>query len=567
MNLKKYLAAITVAAALCASAVTHVDVLVSCDTTAAQWLTHNNTTLQAFAEGQIANANEVLANSGLSGLFDFRLAGVYQAGFTHNSSSSRLVNTRSSVTEGGGDWAALRSERDSLGADIAVVLVDSGKTSGQLGVSNGLEPYVNGKREYGLEFQAAAEYLEWFAERAFCVVEIGKAAEDYTFVHELGHVMGAGHSQIISEDYDEPGPQLYEYSAAWMVQGGDDNYYSTIMGYSSTGYADSPEYTILPYFSSPNLKNPATGEPLGSSTNDNVRTLRNTYQAVANFRTAGGSGDGGGAQAIFAEKKTTISAVLKDGQDVAGIAEFVVAATRKGTSKVTATFIGLDGKKKKAKNAKWEVYGTGDGVAHVSLSGVAVKGFDGTLSVILGSDGSLANGSLGGLTIEPASIGVSSSSGYFWIDSRLPALEGAAAVEEVAYEGNAYNALPYSSSPEAVAFGSRWSVAKASRLKLVRDRASGATSLVPSGSANLEGLRLTYKAKMGTFKGSFTAYAVNDAGKLKKYKFNVTGVVADDVGTGIAVCKKLRLEIPVSVGTSIPVCGECTVSASGDSEK
>ena len=47
----------------------------------------------------------------------------------------------------------------------------------------------------------------------------------------------------------------------------------------------------------------------------------------------------------------------------------------------------------------------------------------------------------------------------------------------------------------------------------------------------------TYKAKDGTFKGSFTAYAVQD-GKMKKVKLDVSGVLIDGVGYGAATVKK-----------------------------
>ena len=58
---------------------------------------------------------------------------------------------------------------------------------------------------------------------------------------------------------------------------------------------------------------------------------------------------------------------------------------------------------------------------------------------------------------------------------------------------------------------------------------------------NASGLKLTYTAKTGVFKGSFKAYALetsNGKMKLKKYTVNVTGVVVDGKGYGQATCKK-----------------------------
>ena len=58
---------------------------------------------------------------------------------------------------------------------------------------------------------------------------------------------------------------------------------------------------------------------------------------------------------------------------------------------------------------------------------------------------------------------------------------------------------------------------------------------------NPSGLKFTYKAKDGTFKGSFKAYALeekNGRTKLVKYTVNVIGFVVDGIGYGEASCKK-----------------------------
>ena len=52
------------------------------------------------------------------------------------------------------------------------------------------------------------------------------------------------------------------------------------------------------------------------------------------------------------------------------------------------------------------------------------------------------------------------------------------------------------------------------------------------------GLKLTYKAKDGTFKGSFKVYSVNK-GKIKTTTVNVTGFLLDGVGYGTATIKKV----------------------------
>ena len=55
---------------------------------------------------------------------------------------------------------------------------------------------------------------------------------------------------------------------------------------------------------------------------------------------------------------------------------------------------------------------------------------------------------------------------------------------------------------------------------------------------NPSGLKLAYKAKDGSFKGSFKVYAVNGS-KAKATTVNVTGVMIDGVGYGTATIKKV----------------------------
>ena len=55
---------------------------------------------------------------------------------------------------------------------------------------------------------------------------------------------------------------------------------------------------------------------------------------------------------------------------------------------------------------------------------------------------------------------------------------------------------------------------------------------------NPSALKLTYKAKDGTFKGTFKAYSeVN--GKPKATTVKVTGVLIDGIGYGTATIKKV----------------------------
>ena len=91
--------------------------------------------------------------------------------------------------------------------------------------------------------------------------------------------------------------------------------------------------------------------------------------------------------------------------------------------------------------------------------------------------------------------------------------------------------------PDGVAVsqsGTRWVVAggaKAGKLAM-----KGGVLDDSKAGANPSGLKLTYKAKDGSFKGSFKAYA-DVGGKLKATTVNVTGVMVNGVGHGTATVK------------------------------
>ena len=62
---------------------------------------------------------------------------------------------------------------------------------------------------------------------------------------------------------------------------------------------------------------------------------------------------------------------------------------------------------------------------------------------------------------------------------------------------------------------------------------------------NPSALKLTYKAKDGSFKGLFKVYADN-GGRLKATNVNVSGVVVEGVGYGTAKVKNAEA-VPVGI--------------------
>ena len=81
--------------------------------------------------------------------------------------------------------------------------------------------------------------------------------------------------------------------------------------------------------------------------------------------------------------------------------------------------------------------------------------------------------------------------------------------------------------------GTKWTLPKVGRITMKK----GVVDVSKAGE-NPSGLKLTYKVKDGTFKGSFKVYAENK-GKLKATTVNVTGFLLNGIGFGTATIKKV----------------------------
>ena len=92
--------------------------------------------------------------------------------------------------------------------------------------------------------------------------------------------------------------------------------------------------------------------------------------------------------------------------------------------------------------------------------------------------------------------------------------------------------------------GTRWKIPRADGVRFSKD--DGWQVADGQDYGNPAGLKLTYTAKSGMFKGSFKVFAETDEGKSKKYTATVTGVVVDDVGYGTATIKKIG-SVPVKI--------------------
>ena len=221
--------------------------------------------------------------------------------------------------------------------------------------------------------------------------------------------------------------------------------------------------------------------------------------------------------------------------------------SKKNVSSVSGSIVMLDGKKYSIKSYKAPVTKDTD----CSFTTTVAK--LGTGTITLGNKGfAVAIEQPGGTVLHayPADITAGfpkPSSVVFHVEDALPSeIGGYKVLDECTPEGERIN----------VNAKGKWELGKAAspKLKKIRMKDSSGKSydvyelqgLDDPKKPNASGLKLTYTAKTGSFKGSFTLYC-NTGKKLAKYKFDVNGLVLDGVGVGRAVCKKPLLSLPVKI--------------------
>ncbi|WP_061953557.1 M12 family metallo-peptidase [Cupriavidus pauculus] len=198
--------------------------------------------LDGMAQLAIAESNQGFENSNLP--IRFELAGTYvipdyvESGTFHD----QLARARS---KNDGAMDDLHAVRASTRANIVTVLLNS---SGECGLAA-----VNAT-----------------ASTAFTAVGRTCAIGNYTFAHEIGHLLGATHDEQTSTNKNYPYGYGYKLPGKWR----------TIMAYSCSSGGDCPR---LNYWSSPTLS--FRGVPLGDATkHDNRRVLDQRRKTAATWQ-------------------------------------------------------------------------------------------------------------------------------------------------------------------------------------------------------------------------------------------------------------------------------------------
>ncbi len=236
-----------------ADASTNIDLLVVY-TPAARDAFGGDAGISTAIDNALLESNGVLDNS-LIGTH-FTIVAKALTNYTESGDFTTDLNRLQNPTDGFmDDVTGLRTQR---GADI-VTLVETGVSF------------------CGQAFDIMNPVSTEFSPYAFDIVAAACLTGNFTFVHEIGHIMSARHDWATDPTDNAP----YSYNHGYVLPSLQAR---TVMAYGTT----CSDCMRLPYFSNPGLTYSGTGEALGvpegtTHAADNHKTLNNTAPTVANF--------------------------------------------------------------------------------------------------------------------------------------------------------------------------------------------------------------------------------------------------------------------------------------------
>lgn len=236
-----------------------IDVMLVYDTTGTTWV-NSNGGMAAFSQDVVNRMNQATSNSGLD--LQFRLVHSMSVAYTHNG----LDNDLNALQAGTGAFAPVASARNTYGADLVSMLVDTGSAYGWVGLGYMLTTYA-GNPNY-----------------AHTTNSIRSVAISHTLTHEIGHNLGAHHAKCPKHPDSACGPNEYldnQYSAGHYFTGTNSTKYHTIMAYNVDN--EGTYYQPAPLFSTPLRTYQGTTAGVTNS-EDNARLMRDTMGVVANYR-------------------------------------------------------------------------------------------------------------------------------------------------------------------------------------------------------------------------------------------------------------------------------------------
>ena len=268
---------------------TRIDVLVAYSREAASWVSASGSNIDAEIVTMIGRTNIGLAHGGI--IPRLRLVGTTEVIYSVVD-SAKLQGDLVNLEQGVGNLAALHTLRDSTSADLVSLLVFNGTDKcgdgkpgcGWATTSNNLAGPGDNPGTFLWE--------QNFASNGYSVVSIYQAINADTFMHEVGHNLGAHHDWYTYVT-NPSAPTADVFAHGWvMIQIPFPA--RTVMSYSSVCAVQVPKLTceLLPVFSTPlrsyfgvRLGDPAPGTPatlLGPA--DNATAINNMAQTVSSYR-------------------------------------------------------------------------------------------------------------------------------------------------------------------------------------------------------------------------------------------------------------------------------------------
>lgn len=201
----------------------------------------------AIAQGNLSFANSM---AGMADEARLRLVHTAEVDYTETGDlNTELVRLR---TIDDGYMDSVHGLRDTYGADLVALLTARTDTGGVAGI--GYLMYTN-----------SSQFSEW----AFSVTRQDYATL-HTFIHEVGHNLGAHHDP--DNAGSSTGAYSYSYGHRFYV---DAVQYRTVMAYAPG--------SRISYFSSPNISYAGTVTGVADE-RDNARSIFNTMNTVVAFR-------------------------------------------------------------------------------------------------------------------------------------------------------------------------------------------------------------------------------------------------------------------------------------------
>jgi hypothetical protein len=117
---------------------------------------------------------------------------------------------------------------------------------------------------------------------AFAVVPVDCATGNFSFAHELGHVMGADHDV---DSFPSPHPFAFSHGLTMPHPSGDEAPWRTVMAENTSACAEANSEVgciRLAYWSNQDMV--YGGDKMGTGTADNRNALNATADTVANYR-------------------------------------------------------------------------------------------------------------------------------------------------------------------------------------------------------------------------------------------------------------------------------------------